>query len=131
MSPKGAGRQVLRINLLPGPCVDKKLTVAETNSGGLDGGGGGSPQHGVRTETLLPEELFGGRTSNLDLVTVPSSLNYHAFQRKEMAKSSSPALFPMSHPLCLINLPTPLCPFVVCSFTLPGNSVARKRQFAL
>lgn len=98
MSPKGTRRQVPRINLLLGPCVDEKLTVEETNSGGLDSGHGEAHSM-VRIETLLPEELFGGRTPNFDLVIVTYSLNYQAFQGKKMAKSSFPALFPVCHPL--------------------------------
>lgn len=39
MSSKGAGRQVS--SLLPGFCLDEKLMVAETDSGGSDRGWGG------------------------------------------------------------------------------------------
>lgn len=91
--------------------------------------GSGAPQSGARIETLLPEDLFGGRTPNLDLVTMPDSLSFYAFQRKEMAKSSSPALPPMSHTLCQVNLRT-LLSLLQCAL-LPVNSAARKRQFAL
>lgn len=52
MNPKGAGRQVLWIDLLLGLCLVEKLTVAETDS---DGRG----HQGVRTDSLLPLGLTG------------------------------------------------------------------------
>lgn len=88
MSPKGAGRQVPRITLLPGLCLEEKLTVTEKTKLRVVVqvvGRGAQSTFGVRTETLLPEDLFGARTPKLDLVTVSHSLNFHVFQGKEMA----------------------------------------------
>lgn len=91
-----------------------KLTVAGTDSGGSDGGAG-VPRRGVGPETLLPEDLFGGRTPNLDLATVPRSTSTFS-KGKGRLKPSSPASFPLPHRLCSVNLLTPRCPFMVCAF---------------
>lgn len=72
MSPKIACRLVPRISLSPGLCLGEKVTAAEISTGGVDGGGE-APGYDVRIETLLPEDLLGGWTPNLDLVTVPNS----------------------------------------------------------
>ena len=40
MSPKIACRLVPRISLSPGSCLGEKVTVAETSTGGMDGGEG-------------------------------------------------------------------------------------------